>query len=82
MTFQINAWIFNRFLGNCKYFVTFNYQRRRYLNNLRGWFIKHEWLKTELWYAHEFIELYFKFKYSAGIFKNFSLIHEITQQIL
>ena len=35
------------------------------------------WRVTEIC-AHKFMKFYFKFKFSAGIFKNSNFIHEMT----
>ena len=75
-----SAWIFNRVLGNYKYFVTFNYRFRRNLDKLHVRFFKHEWLKSEVFYVHKFIKFYFKFN-NSGIFKNILFIHAITEEV-
>ena len=63
--------------------VIFIYQRRKNLNNLYIWIFNHEWLKSELWYAHhKFMKFYFKFQLSAGIIKNFWFILAIIQPVL
>ena len=59
----------------------FDKQRRKNINNLRVLFFKHKYLKYELRYA-KFIKFNFKLKLSAGIFKNFWFIHEITWSVL